>query len=157
MAKQSAGLLVFRHRGDKLEVLLVHPGGPFWKNKDLGAWSIPKGEFAADDEPLDVAKREFREEIGISIDGSFTPLQPVQQRSGKTVLAWAVEADLDVSQVTSNTFTIEWPPRSGQMKEFPEVDRAEWFPLDGASEKINDGQRQLLEQLRLLQGKAREN
>jgi predicted NUDIX family NTP pyrophosphohydrolase len=150
MAKQSAGLLIYRQRDSKLEVLLVHPGGPFWKNKDLGAWSIPKGEFVAGDEPLDVAKREFQEEIGMRIDGSFKPLEPIKQRGGKTVLAWAVEADLDVSQVKSNTFTIEWPPRSGKLQEFPEVDRAEWLPLDAAMEKINESQRELLQQLQLL-------
>jgi predicted NUDIX family NTP pyrophosphohydrolase len=150
MAKQSAGLLVYRKRDDKIEVLLVHPGGPFWKNKDSGAWSIPKGEFATGEDPLDVAKREFQEETGQSIDGSFQPLAPIKQRGGKTVYAWAVEADLDVTHVKSNTFTIEWPPRSGKQQEFPEVDRAEWFSLDAAAEKINDGQRELLHQLQLL-------
>jgi predicted NUDIX family NTP pyrophosphohydrolase len=150
MAKQSAGLLVYRKRDDKIEVLLVHPGGPFWKNKDSGAWSIPKGEFATGEDPLDVAKREFQEETGQSIDGSFQPLAPIKQRGGKTVYAWAVEADLDVTHVKSNTFTIEWPPRSGKQQEFPEVDRAEWFSLDAAAEKINDGQREMLHQLQLL-------
>ncbi len=147
MIKQSAGLLVYRLRDGNIEVLLVHPGGPFWKNKDLAAWSIPKGEFIAVEDPLDVAKREFHEEIGTPIDGSFVPLLPIKQRGGKTVLAWAVEADLEVSHVKSNTFTIEWPPRSGKHQDFPEVDRAEWFPLDAAMEKINEGQRELLQQL----------
>jgi predicted NUDIX family NTP pyrophosphohydrolase len=150
MPKQSAGLLVYRKRDGKTEVLLVHPGGPFWKNKDAGAWSIPKGEFATGEDPLDVAKREFQEETGLTIDGSFQPLAPIKQRGGKTVYAWAVEADLDVSHVKSNTFTMEWPPRSGKQQEFPEVDRAEWFSLDAATEKINDGQRELLQQLQLL-------
>jgi predicted NUDIX family NTP pyrophosphohydrolase len=150
MAKQSTGLVVYRKRDGILELLLVHPGGPFWKNKDSGAWSIPKGEFSAGEEPLDVAKREFEEEIGLSIDGSFQPLAPIKQRGGKTVYAWAVEADLDVSHVKSNTFTIEWPPSSGKQKEFPEVDRAEWFPLNVAVEKINQGQSELLRQLELL-------
>ena len=148
MAKESAGLLVYRKRDGILEVLLVHPGGPFWKNKDSGAWSIPKGEFTAGEEPLDVAKREFQEETGLSIDGSFQPLAPIKQRGGKTVYAWAVEADLDASHVKSNTFTIEWPPRSGKQQEFPEVDRGEWFPLDVAAEKINQGQSELLRQLK---------
>jgi predicted NUDIX family NTP pyrophosphohydrolase len=150
MVKQSAGLLVFRKRDGNIEVLLVHPGGPFWKNKDAGAWSIPKGEFTESEEPLNVAKREFQEEIGQSIDGSFQPLSPIKQRGGKTVYAWAVEADLDVSHVTSNTFTIEWPPHSGKQQEFPEVDRAEWFALNVAEEKINKGQQELLGQLQLL-------
>jgi predicted NUDIX family NTP pyrophosphohydrolase len=147
MAKQSAGLLVYRKRGNALEVLLVHPGGPFWKNKDAGAWSIPKGEFADGEDPLDVARREFQEEIGTSISGVMLPLEAVKQRGVKTVYAWAVEADADVSQIKSNMFTIEWPPRSGKQQEFPEVDRAEWFDLTAAAEKINTGQRQLIEQL----------
>src|SRR3954447_24438564 len=113
MATQSAGLLVYRKRDSALEVLLVHPGGPFWKNKDAGAWSIPKGEFAPGEDPLDVAKREFQEEIGRSISGMTVPLEAVKQRGGKTVFAWAVEADLDVSQIKSNTFKMEWPPASG--------------------------------------------
>jgi predicted NUDIX family NTP pyrophosphohydrolase len=150
MAKQSAGLLIYRRCNGQLEVLLVHPGGPFWKDKDAGAWSIPKGEFVAGEEPLDVAKREFQEEIGAPINGTFKPLAPIKQRSGKTVYAWAVEADLDASQITSNTFTIEWPPGSGKLSEFPEVDRAVWFDFDTAMKKINEGQRQLLEQLQSL-------
>ncbi|HVT27487.1 MAG TPA: NUDIX domain-containing protein [Lacipirellulaceae bacterium] len=147
MTKQSAGLVVHRKRHGDVEVFLVHPGGPFWKNKDAGAWSIPKGEFAESEDPLEVARREFREETGQSIDGSFGPLQPIKQRGGKTVYAWAVESDFDASQLTSNTFTIEWPRGSGKFKEFPEVDRAEWFTLDAAMQKINVGQRELLEQL----------
>jgi predicted NUDIX family NTP pyrophosphohydrolase len=152
MPKQSAGLLVYRKRAGRLEVFLVHPGGPFWKNKDAGAWSIPKGEFAPDEDPLEVAKREFHEETGMPIDGRFTPLAPVRQRGGKTVHAWAVEADVDPSQVKSNTFTIEWPPKSGKQTEFPEIDRAEWFTPDVAKEKINQQQRALLDQLRSLAG-----
>src|SRR5438105_15789664 len=151
MAKQSAGLLVYRRRDGKIEVLLVHSGGTVWQNKDLGAWSIPKGEFAAGEEPLEVAKREFQEEIGASIDGAFKPLTPIKQRSGKTVYAWAIEADIDVSQLKSNMFSIEWPPHSGKLMEFPEVDRAEWFDLDAATEKINEGQRNLVAQLESLQ------
>jgi predicted NUDIX family NTP pyrophosphohydrolase len=147
MAKQSAGLLVYRKRGETLEVLLVHPGGPFWKNKDAGAWSIPKGELTQGEDPLDVAKREFQEETGTSISGAMAPLEAVKQRGGKLVYAWAVEADVDVSQIKSNTFTIEWPPRSGKQQEFPEIDRAEWCDLTTAAEKINAGQRKLIEQL----------
>src|SRR4051794_11916367 len=147
MTKQSAGLLVYRKRSSTIEVLLVHPGGPFWINKDLGAWSIPKGEFSENEIPLEVAKREFLEEIGATIDGEFLPLSPVKQRGGKVIYAWAVEADLDVSQVKSNTFTIEWPPRSGKLQEFPEVDRAEWFEMDMASQKINKAQSELLRQI----------
>lgn len=152
MAKQSAGLLVHRKRDGNIEVLLVHPGGPFWKNKDAGAWSIPKGEFGSDETPLEVAKREFREETGYSIHGEFQALKPIKQRSGKTVYAWTVAAEFDVSHLKSNTFTIEWPPRSGIEQEFPEVNRAEWFPLDIAMEKINERQRQLLNQLQMLVG-----
>lgn len=148
MAKQSAGLLVYRKQDRGLEVFLVHPGGPFWKNKDAGAWSIPKGEFSTGEDPLEVATREFHEETGMTIGGEFMPLEPVKQRSGKTVYAWAVEADVDASQVMSNTFTIEWPPKSGETQEFPEVDRAEWFDIATTLEKINDGQRGLIEQLR---------
>jgi predicted NUDIX family NTP pyrophosphohydrolase len=147
MAKQSAGLLVYRKRATKLEVLLVHPGGPFWRNKDAGAWSIPKGEFSEDEEPLAAAKREFLEELGSTIDGTFVELKPVKQRSGKTVYASAVEADLDVSQITSNTFKIELPRGSGQFHEFPEVDRAEWFDLETAKQKINTAQCEFLNQL----------
>jgi predicted NUDIX family NTP pyrophosphohydrolase len=150
MAKQSAGLLVYRKRGNAIEVLLVHPGGPFWKNKDTGAWSIPKGEFTEGEDPLSVAMREFQEEIGTSISGEMVPLEAVKQRGGKTVYAWAVEADVDVSQIKSNTFTIEWPPGSGKHQEFPEVDRAEWFEITAAAEKINAGQRKLIEQLQLM-------
>ena len=150
MAKESAGLLVYRRRDKRLEFLLVHPGGPFWKNKDVGAWSIPKGEFAEGEDPLEVAKGEFQEEIGTSISGAMVPLEVVKQRGGKIVYAWAVEADVDVSQIKSNTFTIEWPPRSGNQQEFPEVDRAEWYDLTTAAEKINAGQRKLIDQLQLI-------
>jgi predicted NUDIX family NTP pyrophosphohydrolase len=150
MAKQSAGLLVYRKRAGKLEVLLVHPGGPFWGNKDAGAWSIPKGEFTEDEDPLAAAKREFLEELGISVDGAFIELKPIKQRSGKTVYAWAVEAELDVSCFTSNTFKIELPRGSGKFQEFPEVDRAEWFDLETAREKMNEAQCQFLDQLESL-------
>lgn len=149
MTKQSAGLLIYRRRAGELEVFLVHPGGPFWKNKDEGAWSIPKGEFVEGEDPLEVAKREFHEETGLALNatGEFVPLEAVKQRGGKTVYAWAVQADFDASEIKSNTFSMEWPPRSGKMAEFPEVDRAEWFAMPLAYEKMIEGQRILLGQL----------
>jgi predicted NUDIX family NTP pyrophosphohydrolase len=146
MAKQSAGLLFYRLRAGSAEYLLVHPGGPFWKNKDLGAWSIPKGEFNAGDDALEAAKREFNEETGFAAAGDFIPLHAIKQRSGKMVLAWLAAGDFDASQVASNTFSMEWPPRSGKMAEFPEIDRAEWFSLEAAREKILDAQRPLLDE-----------
>lgn len=150
MAKQSAGLLMYRDSRGCLEVFLVHPGGPFWAKKDLSAWSIPKGEFTADEEPLEAARREFEEETGISVPagGTFVPLTPIRQSGGKVVSAWAVEGDCDPSQIRSNTFSVEWPPRSGKKQEFPEVDRAEWFPLEVAREKILKGQLPMLDELR---------
>lgn len=146
MAKQSAGLLVCRHGAGTVEVFLVHPGGPYWQNKDLGAWSIPKGEFAQGEDPLEAAQRELREETGFTVMSDFVPLSPIKQRGGKTVHAWLVEADFDVTNVKSNTFSMEWPPRSGKMREFAEVDRADWFTLDVAKEKILEAQRPLLEE-----------
>ena len=149
MAKQSAGLLLFRLRPAGVEVLLVHPGGPFWAKKDEGAWSIPKGEFVEGEDPLDAARREFEEETGASAPaGDAMALDPVRQPSGKVVHAWAVRGDFDPSQLISNTFPMEWPPRSGRSAEFPEVDRAAWFPWDVALKKIQKGQRPILEQLR---------
>jgi predicted NUDIX family NTP pyrophosphohydrolase len=145
--KTSAGILLYRRRGKNLEVFLVHPGGPFWAKKDLGAWSLPKGEFEADEEPLDAAKREFTEETGFPIDGDFLPLQPLRQPSGKTIVAWAVEGDCDPAELRSNTFEMEWPPRSGKRAAFPEVDRAAWFPLDEARERIVAGQAPFLDEL----------
>ena len=124
MAKNSAGLLLYRFRDGNLEVFLVHPGGPFWAKKDLGVWSIPKGEIDEGEEPLGAARREFEEETGFSPEGTFRELTPVRQRSGKIVHAWAVEGDCDPTALRSNTFTLEWPPRSGRMQEIPEVDRA---------------------------------
>jgi len=147
MPKTSAGLLVYRQKKNIAEVLLVHPGGPFWAKKDEGVWSIPKGEIEGDEEPLAVAKREFMEEIGSSIDGIFTPLEPIRQPSGKIVVAWAIEADLNIETLVSNTFVMEWPPKSGRMQEFPEVDRAEWFPVDEAMKKILKGQQGFITQL----------
>ena len=146
-SKKSAGLLVYRLRNGNLEVLLVHPGGPFWAKKDEGAWSIPKGEMTEDEDPLKAAKREFFEETGFQIDGNFIALTPVKQAGGKWVYAWAVEGDCDAESIKSNTFSMEWPPRSGKRKEFPEVDRAAWFTLDQAKQKILKGQLSLLEEL----------
>jgi predicted NUDIX family NTP pyrophosphohydrolase len=147
MAKESAGIVLYRYRDSKLEIFLVHPGGPFWKNKDSGAWSIPKGEFDAREDPLQAARREFHEETGCSVDGSFIDLGPVRQAGGKIVHAWAVEGDCEAESISSNSFTIEWPPRSRQRKEFPEVDRAGWFSLQLAREKILKGQLMLLDKL----------
>ena len=147
MAKQSAGLLLYRKKDGRTEVFLVHPGGPFWKNKDDGAWSIPKGEFEAGEEPFEAAKREFQEETGFAALGEFRPLRPVRQPSGKMVHAWAQESDLDAEAVKSNSFSMEWPPGSGRTAEFPEIDRAGWFPIDAARRKILKGQLPLLVQL----------
>jgi predicted NUDIX family NTP pyrophosphohydrolase len=147
MAKQSAGIILYRHRDSALEIFLVHPGGPFWKNKDSGAWSIPKGEFDEREDPLQAARREFHEETGCSVDGSFIALRPVRQAGGKMVHAWAVEGDCEAESIRSNSFTVEWPPRSGQRKEFLEVDRAGWFSLELAREKILKGQLMLLDEL----------
>lgn len=135
-ARVSAGLLVHRRRGGVLEVCLVHPGGPFWARKDLGAWSIPKGEIEPGEQPLDAARRECLEETGQSVDGIFVPLTPVRLRSGKTVHAWAVAGNLDVTAIRSATFELEWPPRSGRLQTFPEVDRASWFSVEEARRRL---------------------
>ena len=147
MAKTSAGLLMFRRRAAGPEVLLVHPGGPFWANKDEGAWSIPKGELAAGEEPLAAARREFEEETGCRGAGPFIPLTPVAQRGGKVVHAWAVEGDCDPAGLRSNAFALEWPPKSGKYQQFPEVDRAEWFSVPVALRKINPAQRGFITEL----------
>ena len=147
MAKESAGLLLFRRGAGGLEIFLVHPGGPFWAKKDAHAWSIPKGEFAADEDPLTAARREFAEETGLSVAGTFIALSPCKQPGGKIVHGFAVEGDCDPAAVNSNTFTIEWPPRSGRHQEFPEIDRAAWFPLAAARMKIHKGQIPLLDEL----------
>jgi predicted NUDIX family NTP pyrophosphohydrolase len=147
MAKKSAGILMYRFVGSRLEVFLVHPGGPFWAKKDAGAWSIPKGEFEEGENPLEAAKREFQEETGLSVEGEFIPLGPVKQRSGKVVSAWAVEGNCDAKFIKSNTFSMEWPPGSGKRREFPEVDRAEWFGIPEAKEKILPGQGLFLEEI----------
>ena len=152
MSKESAGLLVFRRTSGGLEVLLAHPGGPFWAKKDEGAWSIPKGELAAEEDPLAAALREFEEETGVIIAGTPLALQPVRQPSGKIIRAWALEGDLDPATVKSNTFSLEWPPRSGRQQEFPEIDRVAWLPVEEARRKIVPGQVPLLEQLALQLG-----
>ena len=152
MPHQSAGLLVYRGGPGALEVFLVHPGGPFWAKKDAAAWSIPKGEYGPDEDALAAARREFREETGLEVAGEFRPLQPIRQPGGKLIAAWAVRADLDPSAIRSNTFQLQWPPRSGQFRAFPEVDRAAWFPLSEARVRILKGQLALLEQLEALAG-----
>ncbi|RXH35210.1 NUDIX hydrolase [Bradyrhizobium nanningense] len=151
MPSNSAGIVAYRKRR-KLEVLLVHPGGPFWRNKDLGAWSIPKGEYTDEEDAEIAARREFAEELGLELSAPLTALGQVKQRGGKLVTAFAAELDLDVRSVRSNTFEMEWPPRSGKQQAFPEVDRAEWFTLDAARAKINAGQRPLLDRLAQLAG-----
>jgi predicted NUDIX family NTP pyrophosphohydrolase len=147
MPKKSAGILMYRSQKDVLEVLLVHPGGPFWTKKDIGSWSIPKGEYTDTEDPFTVAKREFEEETSFQVDGDFTPLTPLEQPSGKIVSAWTVEGDCDASKIKSNTFLMEWPPRSGKKQEFPEVDRAEWFTIDMAKKKLLKGQVGFIEEL----------
>ena len=151
--KRSAGILLHRGHGEALEVLLVHPGGPAWSKRDLGAWSIPKGEYDDGEDPLAAARREFEEELGSAPpDAEAADLGEIRQRSGKRVHAWALAGDLDASGIVSNTVPFEWPPRSGRIIEIPEVDRAEWFGLDAAREKINVGQVPLLDRLEQLLG-----
>jgi predicted NUDIX family NTP pyrophosphohydrolase len=145
--KQSAGILLYKKASNEIFVLLAHPGGPYWKNKDAGAWSIPKGEFTNEENALDAAIREFEEEIGTKISGDFIELQPVKLKSGKTIYAWALEQDLDTSTVKSNEFEIEWPPKSGKTISIPEIDKAEWFPVAEALEKINAAQGDFIKQL----------
>jgi predicted NUDIX family NTP pyrophosphohydrolase len=152
--RRSAGLLLHRLRDDAPEVLLVHPGGPLWARRDLGAWSIPKGELDPGEEPLEAARREFREETGFDPAGPFHPLPPVRQRGGKEILAWAVAGDLDPAAVRSGTFFLEWPLRSGRRIAFPEVDRAAWFGIEAARERILPGQAALLQALLRLLGAA---
>ena len=147
MPKQSAGILLYRKINDQLEVFLVHPGGPFFKNKDDGVWSIPKGEFLDNEDALIAARREFLEETGQSIDGEFIKLKPVKLKSGKTVYAWAVEGNIDQELIVSNLFEMEWPPRSGKMASFAEVDRAAWFKPAIAKVKVNSAQIALIDEL----------
>jgi predicted NUDIX family NTP pyrophosphohydrolase len=149
MAKISAGILLFRRRPPNLEVMLVHPGGPFWAKKDLGAWSIPKGLADEGEDLLAAAKREFLEETGVTVEGEFLDLGAHKQPGGKIVVAWAHEGDFDPALLKSNTFAIEWPPRSGKTAEFPEVDRAAWYSIDEALEKINNGQKPIVAALRV--------
>jgi predicted NUDIX family NTP pyrophosphohydrolase len=151
MAKKSAGLLMYRVRNGTLEVLLVHLGGPFWAKKDAGAWFVPKGEVEPDEDELGAAKREFKEETGFDPGDRLQPLGSVKHKSGKTVTAWAFQGDCDPAALKSNTFTIEWPPRSGTQKEFPEIDRADFFTLDAARDKIHPAEFQFVLRLQLLQ------
>jgi predicted NUDIX family NTP pyrophosphohydrolase len=159
MKKRSAGILMYRRVGPELQVLLVHPGGPFWARKDLGAWSIPKGEYGDSEEPLAASKREFGEELGTDpaafATGAFLELGTLVQPSRKEVVAWAVEGDFDVASLKSNTFEMEWPPKSGTKKPFPEVDRAEWFSLGEARRKILPGQAGFIDRLAARVGQVR--
>ena len=145
--RKSAGILLYRKQNKSLEVFLVHPGGPFWKGKDAGAWSIPKGEFADDEEPLAAAQREFEEETGKKTEGNFVELKPIKQKAGKMVYAWAVEGDINADAIVSNTFTIEWPYKSGKWQSYPEVDKAGWFSVAEAKEKMNAAQVELIDDL----------
>ena len=144
MPQKSAGLLLYKYEHAQLLVLLVHPGGPFWKNKDEGAWSIPKGEYTDDEDSLQAAIRETEEETGLRVHGEFIELHPVKMKSGKIIHAWAVEQEFNIDDLTSNFFEMEWPPKSGKMQSFPEVDNAAWFTIEAAREKINSGQFPLL-------------
>ena len=145
--KTSAGILLYRFHQQQLQVFLVHPGGPFWKNKDLGAWSIPKGEYSADEHPLATAIREFKEETGQTIEGDFQPLGQIKQKGGKLITAWAVQGNIDASKITSNLISIPWPPRTNKFIEIPEVDKGEWFDTATALTKINPAQAAFIHQL----------
>jgi len=147
MIKKSAGILLYRFQHEKLEVLLVHPGGPFWVKKDLGVWSIPKGEFEDDEDPLSAAKREFMEELGVPVSGDFIAMTPVKQKNNKIVYAFAINGDLDVSGTKSNTFEMEWPPKSGKRQLFPEIDKAGWFEFQTAKQKIIEAQGEIIDEL----------
>jgi len=140
MMVHSGGILLFRHLAGRLQVMLVHPGGPFWAKKDAGAWSIPKGLFEENEGPLEAAKREFAEETGFSAEGEFIELGELTQPSNKIVHAWALESDLDTTEIKSNTFTLEWPPNSGHVEDYPEIDKGQWFDIDVAKRKITKGQ-----------------
>jgi len=150
MGKSSAGILLWKREHDVVRVLLVHPGGPFWKNKDAGAWSIPKGEYVQGDEALAAAKREFTEELGPLPGGEIASLGEIKQRGGKRVIGFALEADFDCSTFKCNNFEMEWPPRSGRRQSFPEVDHAQWFSLEEARQKINPAQAEFLDRLRAI-------
>ena len=147
MSKKSGGILPFRFRNNHLEVMLAHPGGPLWAGKDEGAWSISKGLFEENESPLDAAKREFKEETGFEIEGDFIELGRIKQPSGKIVFVWAAEKDLDETKMVSNKFSLEWPKRSGIMREYPEIDRAGWFEIELARKKILKGQQGFIDRL----------
>jgi predicted NUDIX family NTP pyrophosphohydrolase len=147
MPKRSAGLIMYRRRNSELEVLLVHPGGPLWSKKDLGVWSIPKGEYLDGEDPLEAARREFEEETGFAPNGNFIGLGDLRQPSGKIVTAWAFEGDFDPKKLKSNTFMMEWPPRTGRQIEVPEVDRADWYSIEDARRRLLPGQRAFLDRL----------
>ncbi|MEO7366511.1 MAG: NUDIX domain-containing protein [Gemmatimonadaceae bacterium] len=155
MPKTSAGILLYRRVGDSIEVFLIHPGGPFWAKKDIGAWSIPKGEINPDEDPLAAARREFNEETGSEIEGDFISLESITQKGGKIVSAWGVEGSIDANAISSITFSMEWPPRSGRQAEFPEVDRAGWFNLADAREKLIPAQVPFIDELYSRVGKVR--
>ena len=147
MIKRSAGILMYRRRPGGIEIFLIHPGGPLWAKKDDGAWSIPKGLYSDDEDPLAAGRREFKEETGFDVDGDFTALGEIRQASGKRVVIWAVEGDCDPAEQTSNLFTMEWPPRSGRTQEFPEADRGGWFSIDEGRRKLLSGQVAFLDRL----------
>ena len=147
MSLHSGGILLYRFRGDEFQILLVHPGGPFWKRKDEGAWSIPKGLFEENESPLDAAKREFKEETGFEANGNFVDLGSLKQSSKKIVHIWALESDLDETKIVSNNFELEWPKNSGHMKEFPEIDKAGWFSIEQAKKKMQKGQLGFIDRL----------
>jgi predicted NUDIX family NTP pyrophosphohydrolase len=147
MMRKSAGILLYRKQQEGLEFFLVHPGGPFWKNKDAGAWSVPKGEIEEEEDSLVAARREFKEETGIDVDGEFITLTPVKQKSGKLVIAWALQKNIDPAILVSNTFALQWPPNSGKYIDVPEVDKGGWFTMDEARNKIIPGQVPILIEL----------
>lgn len=155
--KRSAAILVYRRIEDRLQVFLVHPGGPFWAKKDAGAWSIPKGEFDQSEDGLAAAKREFFEEVGQAIEGDFIPLTPVKQKGGKVIHTWAVEGAVDEARIKSNEFEMEWPPRSGRKARFPEVDRGQWFPLAEARRRLLGSQVPILDELAARLGEVAQN
>ena len=151
--KKSAGILLYKFSDETLLIFLVHPGGPFWKNKDLESWSIPKGEFSDDEEALAAAVREFEEETGTAVSGDFTALSPVKMKSGKIIYAFAIEGDIDIETIKSNDFEMEWPPKSGKLQKIPEVDRGEWFPVAVAIQKVNPAQVPLIIELQEIIGR----
>lgn len=138
---------MYRFSGEDVEIFLVHPGGPFWAKKDLASWSIPKGEFSNEEDPLEAARREFEEETGFPVNGKFTSLEMLKQPSGKIIHAWALECDCDATKIKSNTFSLEWPPKSGKQQEFPEIDKADWFNTEIAKVKLHRGQVELVDRL----------